>query len=649
MTTQTILIVEDEQVVASDLEEILHNMGYRAIYAHSGHAALSYVQQFHPDLILIDVQLGGQLDGIDTAAHLCALHDVPVVFLSTSADPQTRQRAAATKPYGYLIKPCDQQTLQITIEMALARHSSDRKLREREQWFATTLASIDDAVVTTDTEARITFLNTMAAQLLHTEPAAVIGRSIDEVVRIVHGITRKPLPHPVRTALATKHAVHFDDIVLIACDGTEIWIGDSAAPITLTPDTALGAVMIFRDISARHQAEAERLEHQQRMEAIKHLERLRVLSGGVAHDLNNMLAGLMGYAELALMEPGDTAMVTDALNQITIITRRAADLTQQLLAYAGRTRLNTYPLDLNHQIEEVIANLRHTLLRDLTINLQLSEQHPFINGDAGQIRQIVLNLLVNAAEAIETTGGSITVSTEIEIISTTQHSVLSEIELPPGTYAVLTVADTGVGIDEATRSRIFEPFFSTKFTGRGLGLAAVWGNVHAHGGTVLVDSTPGQGTIFTVLLPIAASLPEVPPAPQRSDWRGQGVILIIDDDAAVRTITQRLLEHLGFTVLSASDGYAGIALFQQTHQPIECVLIDLTMPGLSGTEVVQRLRVLNPTIPVVLMSGYSQDDGNHALADAAQMRFLAKPFTLNDLRAQLQQVFNSMGRSYAVG
>ncbi len=637
MAPHSILIVEDEQIVAMDLEAIVRRLGCVVVgTASTGSAAIATAVQLHPDLILMDIRLRGRMDGIAAATEILTGQDVPIIYLTSYSDTATRERAAGTSPYGYLIKPFDERTVQSTIEMALVRHDSDRKLRASEQLFSTTVASIGDAVVTTDSAGQVTYLNPRAADLLNIDQDTCIGQPITTAVTLVDSITRAIHPHPVLHTLATGAPTALqEEITLQRRDGTLVPIEYSVAPICTTQSSPLGAVIIFRDTTARKRIEAEQLEQQRQLEEIKQLERLRILSGGLAHDLNNLFTGVLGFADLALLDLDNAHPSHHAVRQILAITQQATQLSQQLMAYAGGTRTVNQLLDLNEIVTDTVNSLRGAALKDVLISLRLDTNRPALFGDLVQIRQVVLNLVINAAEALTNRQGTITVTTE-------KHSFTTEGGVPPGVYAVLKVHDTGRGMDEATRQRIFEPFFTTKFTGRGLGLATVLGNIRAHQGVITVASAIGQGTMFTALLPAhtEAAPPQIA-TPEIANIAGNGTILVIDDEPSVRAACTLFLQRLGYNVVAAANGDAGIVSFDSHAKDLACVLLDLTMPGMSGVAVMEALRTRGSTIPIVLMSGYTKANVVDILAKTSEISFLNKPFTLSILGQHLQDVITS--------
>lgn len=635
MSGLSVLIVEDERVVAMDLRLLLQRLGYSVpAIASSASEALEQVAVHRPALVLMDIRLRGPQDGISIAEQIRASYDIPVVFLTAYADQHTRQRVRQTAPYGYLVKPFNEPTLQTTIEMALERHAQEHRLRASEQWFATTLSSIGDAVVVTDVDGRVTYLNPVAERLLGRPRDRLLGCDVSEVLPLVDGESGAALMNPVRLALSSGAPVQLPpDARLLLFNGATIPIEDSAAPIVLAPGKLLGAVMVFRDGTLRQQAEQARRAQILQQEHARQHERLRTLAGGIAHDLNNLLMTVMGNAEQVRLDltPSQTAAV--ALASIETATQRATDLTRQLLAYAGERHLVRQLLDLNVLVQEVLDLLSSTRLQFITLDLQLAPDLPVIMADGTQIRQIVQNLVINAVEAMGQQGGTLTVRTErFDLAADTA-------DLASGAYLKLLVGDTGIGMDEATRARIFEPFFSTKALGRGLGLAAAEGLLRDHQGAISVASAPGAGTTFTVLLPLVLAPALEPSTHSPSEvWRAQGMALVVDDEPSVRVIVGRMLERLGMRVIVAADGTQAISCLLEHPDALSCVLLDLSMPDMHGMLVAQKLRQHRPDLPIILMSGYSEEDASSLVGPLSGIAFLPKPFQLAELRDMLRRM-----------
>jgi two-component system, cell cycle sensor histidine kinase and response regulator CckA len=406
-----------------------------------------------------------------------------------------------------------------------------------------------------------------------------------------------------------------------------------------------GVMAVMQDVTALARAEEERLQIERKLQDTQRLEGLGVLAGGIAHDFNNLLGGILGHAQLALMDDSVGAEARESIVAVETIARSAAELTAQLLAYAGKGRVVVAPLDLNILVREMRDLLQVSIARHCQVAYHCDGHLPSIEADSAQLRQVVLNLLVNASEAIEPPGGTIRVTTALEQLDRQQLAGLTlGDELPPGSYVCLTVADDGCGMDAATLTRIFEPFFSTKFTGRGLGLAAVLGIVRAHRGALEVSSTPGKGTVFRVWFPALGVPSGIAEQPQRTpSVRHDGAILIIDDDQQVREISARFLQRMGFSVFTAPDGSAGLAMLRAGIPNLALVLLDLTMPQLSGDRVAQLIHELMPNTPVLLMSGYNARELENEHAGLGLAGFIQKPFSFDALQRAINQARSTQG------
>ncbi len=396
-------------------------------------------------------------------------------------------------------------------------------------------------------------------------------------------------------------------------------------------------MLAVTDITARKAAEEQRLSLERQMQQTQKLESLGVLAGGIAHDFNNLLTIILGNASLALDELPSMAPARDSLRVIEKTALRAAELCRQMLAYSGQGRFVIETIHLDELIHEMTALFKSSLPRQATLSLNLADALPPLRGDPSQIRQVVMNLVINAAEALGDCGGVVTVSTGAmqcrpdDLVGAGREERLTE-----GMYVWLEVSDTGCGMDAETQRRVFEPFFTTKFTGRGLGLSAVLGIVHGHQGALQMVSAPGQGTTFKALFPAGPQAALPTPASQGA-WRGAGTVLLADDEDSVRTLGARMLERIGFQVLVASDGQEALELYQVCQREIVLVLLDLTMPYMDGEETFQRLRHFDPQVRVVMTSGYAETEMAARFSDQPRCGFLQKPYTLEALTQRLRE------------
>ncbi len=435
---------------------------------------------------------------------------------------------------------------------------------------------------------------------------------------------------------------------------------------TANPNLIRGSMT---DISERKRLEREQQEFEAQVQQAQKLESLGVLAGGIAHDFNNLLVGVLGNATLALEELGPGHPQYERLKQIDLAASRASELTNQLLMYAGKSQLKQELTDLNQLLPEVERLLGAAVSKKTRLRYELAPEPLFVLGDRSQIQQVAMNLITNASEAmVERGGGTVTVRTAAEkdarvALSGTGSGRLSKEQ----SYHVLEVADEGPGIDEETRARILEPFFSTKFAGRGLGLATVSGIVRSHRGLLKVDSRPGHGASFKALFP-AVEKPLEPRASRSAapvDWRGEGTILVADDEELVRLVLEQHLQYLGFDVIFAHDGRDAIARYRQHRQELVAVLLDQTMPVMDGVEAAREMQRLGGEIPIVMLSGYAREDiplaplrGDIPLAPlreddplasrdpaAGIAGFIQKPFSFDDLRRTLRELLSQHGAS----
>ena len=416
---------------------------------------------------------------------------------------------------------------------------------------------------------------------------------------------------------------------MIAADGREVWIHDLVT-VEVVDGQAVTLRGVMVDITARKRAEEERRQLELRILQAQKLESLGVLAGGIAHDFNNLLTSMMGYASLAQMQLPPDSGIRPMLEEIEKAALRAAELTQQMLAYSGKGKFVIQVMDLESVVREMAKLLQTVISKKAALRLDLGAAR--IEGDATQLRQIVMNLITNASDSLGAAGGAVVVRTgtrhaDAEMLRSPYfHEVL-----PEGTYAFVEVEDGGSGMDAETLARIFDPFFTTKFTGRGLGLAAVLGIVRGHRGTIHVSSTVGIGTQFQVLIPAYSGRPsEARPSPTKP-WRGRGTILLVEDESLIRLFTRRVLEGAGFEVMPAYDGQEGLELYERHRGQIVAVVLDWTTPRLEGTQVVRELRARRVDVPILVMSGYSEHEVATHLDCANASAFLQKPFQPSEL------------------
>ncbi len=409
-------------------------------------------------------------------------------------------------------------------------------------------------------------------------------------------------------------------------------------------DGRLVRMVIATDITERKRAEKERRRLEQRIHQAQRLESLGVLAGGIAHDFNNLLMGILGNADLTLMKLPPESPIRPSVQKIETAALRASELTNQMLAYSGKCQFVIEPLNLSKVVEEMAHLLETVITKKAVLKFNFSPDLPLMEGDAAQIRQVIMNLITNASDAIGEKSGVITVTTGV--MKADRRYLLKtylDDELPEGYYVYLEVSDTGCGMDRQTKSKIFDPFFSTKFSGRGLGLAAVLGIVRGHKGAIRVYSEPGKGTTFKVLFPCKENLSSQSRDNHSGPYSGLAHgerVLVVDDEETVRIVAKMMLEELGFQVLTAEDGREALEVFRQNHGNIDVVLLDMTMPHMNGEETFRELRRLDPQVRVVLSSGYNEQDATYRFAGKGLAGFIQKPYRSAELMEKIKQALS---------
>jgi two-component system cell cycle sensor histidine kinase/response regulator CckA len=508
MKKKQILIVEDERIVADDIKMSLERLGYIVPgIVHSGEEAIKKVKDLSVDLVLMDIVLEGKMDGIEAASTIRTRFNIPVVYLTAYSDDTTLGRAKATEPFGYILKPFEDKDLQVTIEVALYKHMMDHKLAESEKWLSTTIHSIGDAVITTDTKGGVTFMNPFAQTLTGWKLEDAVSNPLNEIFVIINEKTGRPLGDPVARALKQAEPtwmVHDTDTILIAKDGTRYYINYSCAPITFETGNIAGAVLAFQDITEQRKvmdelkkAYAELKKTQQDLIQSEKLAALGRFSSGVAHEIKNPLGIILGGSEfLEAKLSKSRAEVKTVIKKIKDATLRSNSIVQGLLKYARPAEIQAERARPEDLIKEALFLFKYTASSsNIKIETKYAKEELWINADKNQIQQVLLNLLLNAMEAMPRSG-----KIKIKTYKTEESEYPSD-----KPFCVIEVADSGEGISKENLQKIFEPFFTTKRDrkGTGLGLSMAQMIIDNHKGRLRIDSEPGEGTTARIILPLA--------------------------------------------------------------------------------------------------------------------------------------------------
>jgi len=516
-------------------------------------------------------------------------------------------------------------------------HRTAKALRESERLFRTTFEQAGVGMAHVASDGRFLKVNRSFADMLWYAPEALVTRRLEEVVHpddlasVLAGETR---------LMAGEAEGWSMEMRCIRADGSEVPVLATASLLRDESGRPEYFVDIVQDITERKQAEREREKLQSQVRHAQKLESLGLLAGGIAHDFNNLLVGILGNADLALTDASPESPVRPALEAVKRAAIRASELTNQMLAYSGKGRLVAEKLDLSRLVEDTASLLEASMPKNVKLHLDLAESLPPVEADAAQIRQVVMNLITNASEAIGAADGVVRVATGVMDADRAYLDQAHAVEeIPEGRYVYAEIADTGCGMDEQTLSRLFDPFFSTKFAGRGLGLAAALGIVRGHHGAIRVRSTPGEGSTFRILLPpanVAEEAPSAPVAESAETWRGHGTALVIDDEEGVRNVAGGMFQRLGFEVLTAADGQEGVEAFRRDPGRVRVILLDLTMPHLGGEATLREIRRIRPDVKVILSSGYPEEAAARQFAGMGLSGFIQKPFAMDELAGKLR-------------
>ena len=535
----------------------------------------------------------------------------------------------------------DFHTIAITRDITEIKNLEEEKREGEARYRAISQASCD-LISELDAEGRPTYVGPSSEEILGYSPDEALAL---EPWSLIHPDDEERIRARLASEFLGEHELEpghrkqqMYEFRVRHRDGHWVWL-ETLGLTYARADGQRRYLAVSRDVTERRRAEQERRELEESLQRAQKLESLGVLAGGIAHDFNNLLTPILGEAGLALSDLPEASPVRDRLRKIQRAARRAAALTSQMLAYAGQQPLRVELLDLSKLVDEMQELVSSSVAGKTALDVRLDRDLPAVEAEAAQLSQVVMNLITNAAESLVDGAGRITVRTGVVKIETPPAGLLFAETLGTGPHVHIEVADTGAGMDAETRARIFEPFYTTKFAGRGLGLAAVAGIVRAHRGAIEVESEPGVGTRIRVLLPAASGFAPQPSREEASigSWRATGTVLVVDDDIGVRELAEDVLRRTGMKVLTAVDGHEGVKLFGLHSDSIRVVLLDRTMPALSGMDTMEALRALRPDVRIVLVSGYSEKRVTRELAGRGVAGFLKKPFTPEALLALIRE------------
>ena len=532
----------------------------------------------------------------------------------------------------------EDQLAQLTASKAALQVTSNALVESSRRQRAI-LDNVPDAMWVKDLEGRYIAVNETFSRMMRRPMAELVGQTVAFVVNDGEAAIVR---HQERDVISRR--------VPLTVEHELTGLGDTILEVTVTPildacGDVTGLTGIARDVTERKLAQAERERTETKMQHAQKLESLGLLAGGIAHDFNNLLVGILGNAELARYELAADSPALHSVSQIEEAAHRAADLTKQMLAYAGKGKFDIQRLNMSAAVKDMADLLRTVISKKVRFQLDLAADLPLVEGDASQLRQVVMNLITNASDATGDSVGLITLRTSR--VRLARHALalpLGQDELPEGDYVLVEVSDAGSGMSPETQARIFDPFFTTKFVGRGLGLAAVLGILRSHRGAIDIWSALGRGSTFRVYLPAldgacdASDVANRSSPPQDLAAEDGRLILVVEDEPSVRTLATRLIERVGFQVQSASDGVEALKIIAANGSAISLVLLDMLMPRMNGEETLVELRRMLPEIPVLLTSGYSEDVQAHRALNTKNVHFIQKPYAAADLTSTIRRI-----------
>jgi PAS domain S-box-containing protein len=529
------------------------------------------------------------------------------------------------------------------------RQLSDQALKVSEDRYRILAENVIDVIWITDMDLNVTYISPSVEKLRGFTPDEAMGQSLNEILTPESlNYAFQILQNEQENIASGSAAPQTMELKFFHKNGSRVMTETTINVYYDQNKQPLYFMGVSRDISERKRNQEQQRTLEAQIQHVQKLESLGVLAGGIAHDFNNLLVAILGNAELAQTKLSDTTPAANHIGEIIKTSNQAADLCRQLLAYSGKGRFVVETLDISQVVKEMADILDVSISKKVVLRYDFAKKLSPIEADTVQLRQVIMNLITNASDAIGDNTGTISIKTgEMECVADYLAVSYLNDDLPEGVYSYIEVTDSGCGMDKETQAKLFEPFFTTKFVGRGLGLAAVLGIVRGHKGAIKVYSEVGKGSTFKVLFPackdsaLVAAKKEPVKESDIQHWQSSGKVLLADDEEVVRNVSQKMLEIIGFEVLTASDGLEAVELFSKYAEEIVCVLLDLTMPKLDGSEVFNRIRQIRSDIKVILCSGYNQQEATQRFVGKGLANFIQKPYRMHSLIATLKEVLDS--------
>jgi len=630
-----ILIVEDEAIVANDIQMRLKKLGYiPCAIASSGEEAIQKAAKMQPNLVLMDIVLKGQMNGIEAAQEIRERFGIPVVYLTAYADEKTLTRAKVTEPLGYILKSFGEGELHSSIEIALYKHEVEKKLKESEERYRELVQNANSIILRRDPQGIITFFNEFAQSFFGYTEDEILGKNVVGTIVPETETTGRNLVAMIQDIVLHPERYSANENENMRRNGERVWVAWTNKAIRDKDGNIVEILCIGNNITEQRRLQAQ-LIRSQKMEAIG------TLAGGIAHDFNNILSLIIGYTELARDEVPEGSQLWEDLREVYQAGKRARDLVKHILTFSRQSEQEQKPIHIQPIVEEALKLLRPSLPTTIEIRKHLTATGMVLS-DPTQIEQVIMNLCTNAYHAMRDRGGVLEVSlTDIELDSdfTARH-----LDTHIGPYIRFTVSDTGHGIEKKDIDRIFEPYYTTKEKtgGTGMGLSVVHGMVKSYSGAITVYSEPGKGTTFNVFLPRCEDA-EVREEPKEVALPpgGRERILFVDDEPALVDMDRRMLERLGYDVVTSTSGTEALEVFRKQPENFDLVITDMTMPKMTGDKLATELLSIRPGIPIILCTGFSERITGEKAKEMGIRKFVMKPLVKSELAKAVREVLDA--------
>lgn len=635
--TRRILIVDDEEDFVLNLIDILEPYGYMVEKAHSGKEATEKIKGFNAHVALLDVRLGKE-SGISLIYKLREASPklLPIVMTAYS-EADSAIAALQEGAYDYLRKPLNPHDLLATLERCFEKIKLEKEKSASDERYRLLVETMNDGLGMQDRDGFFTFVNNKLCEMTGYSRDEVIGRSMTD---ILDEDNKKIYEKHTDKALSENSRPY--ELELLRRGGETLSVLVSPQVTRSSDGNVNGLFSVITDISERKEADKRKKEMESQLQQAQRMESIGTLAGGISHDFNNSLQAILGYTQMILMDTEKSDSRYSRLLQIEKAAQRAIDLTQQLLAFSRKVESRLKPVDLNQEIKHVEKILQRTIPKMIDIKLDLEKNLNIINADPTQIEQILMNLAVNARDAMGDQG---TIKIETKNITLDKEYCKNNLGVIPGDYVLLVLSDTGHGMEQEIVDKIFEPFFTTKELGKGtgLGLSMVYGLIKKHHGHITCHSKPEQGSSFEILIPAMTGSAPGRANEQEKDLlpKGDELILIIDDDPLILNLAEEILVRFGYKVLTAINGEIGINTYLDKKENISLIILDLMMPGMGGKRCLEEILRINPNMKVVVASGYSEDGHISSAVESGARCAIKKPFNVKGLLSVVREVLDA--------